>query len=410
MNRGRGKPKVLVTTDAFPPQKGGSVAYIFCLLKGLCSRALVLCPFSKERFREKHEDNKFICSNHLIKSIYYSNHLIKSKYLRKAYSCLLYFQLCFIPLFWLMLYLKDIQLIVCAQVLPAGIGGYLAKRMLGKPYITICYGEELTMSKRKKIHRFLMKKILTHAEIVLTISKFTRNELISFGVNDKKINIIYPPVDTSIVPTCSERIMAIREKYEFYGKKIVLMVGRLIERKGFDNTIKIFHEVKNEVSSAILIIIGIGEQEDYLKVLVNERGLEKDIIFLKNLSDEEIRFMYSICDVFLLPARTLENEDTEGFGIVFIEANLFGKPVVGGKTGGTNDAIVNGVTGLLIDGNNLEEIKLALVNVLKKPDYARRLGQQGRKRVLEEFNLVTQQQKFDNLVLGLIQPQMGKTN
>ncbi|MDY6843277.1 MAG: glycosyltransferase family 4 protein [Thermodesulfobacteriota bacterium] len=393
MKRSGERPEVLVITDVSPHQKGGSVKYIFCLLKGLHSRTLVLCPFSKEKFNEKY----------IIKKIFYSNHNIKSKYLRKVYSIFLYLQLCFIPLFWVMLYFKNIQLIICSEILPGGIAGYLAKCIFGKRYVTIGYGEELAIGKNKKISGYLMKKVLRNAETVVTISTYTRNELITFGVNDEKIDTIYPPVDTSIVPICSKRIMSLQERYELNNKKVVLMIGRLLERKGFDNAIKIFPEVKKKVPSAILVIIGVGEQENYLKKLVNERKLESDVIFFKNLSDEEIRFMYSICDVFLLPARPLKNGDTEGFGIVYIEANLAGKPVIVGKAGGTNDAVINGVTGLLIDGNNLEEIELALVKLLNNPDYAKRLGQQGRKWVLEKFNLVTQQQKFDKLVSGLIQ-------
>lgn len=392
------KPTVLSITDSFPPQKGGSASYIFCLLNGIRARTMVLCPF----FRDRWTEISLPPTNQIIKRIFYSNHLIKSKYIRKAYSFLLYLQLSVIPLFYVIKYFQDIQLIICPQVIPAGIGGYLSKKIFGKSYIVICYGEELTIGKTKMVNKFFIDVVLKNAEKVVTISLFSKNVLMSWGVHENKIEIVYPPVDTSIFPTRSNQIDIIENNLRLRDKKIILMVGRLIKRKGFDNAITVFREIVQEIPSARLIIIGIGEEETLLKNLARTNGLEEYVIFLGNMSDGEIRYMYSICDVFLLPTRTLENEDTEGFGIVFIEANFFGKPVVGGRAGGTVDAIKHNVTGLLVDGNNLGEIKESILKILREPSYAARLGQQGKKRTEEEFNLENQQKKFNKLVAGLI--------
>jgi glycosyltransferase involved in cell wall biosynthesis len=104
----------------------------------------------------------------------------------------------------------------------------------------------------------------------------------------------------------------------------------------------------------------------------------------------------------LLPTRTMPNGDTEGFGIVFLEANLMGKPVVGGRAGGTEDAVVDGQTGLLVDGYDIEQIADAAVRVLDDPVYAKLLGQQGKERVLREFDTRVHQQEFVDIANSIL--------
>jgi phosphatidylinositol alpha-1,6-mannosyltransferase len=114
--------------------------------------------------------------------------------------------------------------------------------------------------------------------------------------------------------------------------------------------------------------------------------LQDNVVFTGYVSEDEKAFYYNAADVFVMPNRELENGDVEGFGIVFLEANIYGKPVIGGRSGGAVDAIVDGKTGLLVNPIDIEEIASAIIRFLSNEGYAKQLGFQGRKRVERDFN------------------------
>ena len=109
-------------------------------------------------------------------------------------------------------------------------------------------------------------------------------------------------------------------------------------------------------------------------------------MFLGSRSAEHLPALYNLSDVFVMPNRTPEEtRDVEGFGIVFLEANACEVPVVGGRSGGTSDAVADGETGLLVDGSSPAEIARAVTRLLQNPTLARRMGAAGRARVVREF-------------------------
>jgi phosphatidylinositol alpha-1,6-mannosyltransferase len=289
------------------------------------------------------------------------------------------------------------------QVLPAGLAALIAKKVLGIPFITITHGEELTIGKRKKVHNYLIRKILPASDKVVTVSNFSKSQVIKLGVDRGNIEIIYNAIDSRIEPLYSDRLKKIVQKHRLNDTKLILMVGRLIRRKGFDSAIKVLSDIRQDFENVKLLIVGKGVDKGYLQKLTEQKGLNGSVVFVEGLSDGEVRFLYSICDVFLLPNRRLENEDTEGFGVVFLEAALFAKPVIGGKDGGTSDAILNGITGLLVDGSDLFEIKSAVLKILADPEYAANLGHRGKERVLKEFDIEIQQTRFNKMLRKLFE-------
>jgi phosphatidylinositol alpha-1,6-mannosyltransferase len=116
-------------------------------------------------------------------------------------------------------------------------------------------------------------------------------------------------------------------------------------------------------------------------------GIRDHVIFAGRVSEDALPDIYALSDVFVMPSRDQrEVSDVEGFGLVFLEANACGKPVIGGRSGGIPDAIVDGVTGLLVNPDEPEDIAHALVQLLTNRDLTLRLGQQGRLRVARDFN------------------------
>jgi len=175
-------------------------------------------------------------------------------------------------------------------------------------------------------------------------------------------------------------------------------VGRLVQRKGHDMVIKAMPEIIKQVPDCIYLIVGGGPYKQTLERLVNKNNLRDWVKFIGTASHQDLPALYQLADVFIMPARQLDNGDVEGFGIAYLEANLFGKPVIGGKSGGVADAVIDGQTGLLVDPTDVSQIAKAAIKLLTDEAYAAKLGTQGLQRVNEEFDWVSQTEKIKELL------------
>jgi phosphatidylinositol alpha-1,6-mannosyltransferase len=232
----------------------------------------------------------------------------------------------------------------------------------------------------------LMFHILQNATKVVAISDYNQEKLVRLGVSSDKIVKIMPKIDLDEFrqrPDCHDLVT----KYNLHNKKVVLSVNRLVERKGNDVMIKAFRKVKEKHANAVYVIVGSGAYKKCLEDLVLVSHLHNEIIFVDSASDQEvIKFLY-ICDVFVMLSREIkEKGDAEGFGIVFLEANACHKPVIGGKSGGVPDAIIDGQTGLLVDPLDINAISQAVLKLLGDPSYAAQLGEAGYDRVKNQFD------------------------
>jgi len=134
------------------------------------------------------------------------------------------------------------------------------------------------------------------------------------------------------------------------------------------------------------MILGDGPCRSKLMAQVERLGLEKSVHFLGRMTDEEVVQWLRTCDIFVMPSGKLQGKfGEEGFGIVYLEANACGKPVIGGDSGGVRDAVVHGVTGLLVDPQDDEALFKALDQLIGDKDLRDSLGKQGRERVVNEF-------------------------
>jgi phosphatidyl-myo-inositol dimannoside synthase len=176
-------------------------------------------------------------------------------------------------------------------------------------------------------------------------------------------------------------------------QRLILSVGRLQRRKGFDSVIRVLPLLRERAIDACYALIGVGDDQAYLRQLATEHGVADRVHLLGHVDYDELPRWYAACDVFAMPNRDIAG-DTEGFGLVFLEAAASGKPAVAGTAGGTGSAIVDGVTGLRVDGERIEDIAKALERLLRDPEAARQMGLNGRRRVLENF---THQRRVDQL-------------
>ena len=195
-----------------------------------------------------------------------------------------------------------------------------------------------------------------------------------------KMQLIYPAVDP-------ERFKPLDAAMVRSGRRVILSVSRLVERKGQDQVIRALPSVLVKVPQAEYWIVGEGPMRPSLERLAQELGLEEKVQFLGVLNSEQLVPMYNQCDVFAMPSKECQDSGhVEGFGIVFLEANACGKPVIGGRSGGMPEAIEEGKSGLLVDPENSRELADALTRLLTDSTLAAELGAYGRQRVLTQLN------------------------
>ena len=277
----------------------------------------------------------------------------------------------------------------CGQVFSSGVAGWVCHRIFRVPYVVYVYGSETVRLGQGTYGRRLMRRVLDACECVLTNSDSTTDEFARFGVRRAKLRKITPGVDTRLFrpgPRDSELV----ERFGLADRPVLLTVARLDQRKGHDMVMRGLARLGARGGDAVYLIVGRGREEARLRELASELGLEDRVVFAGYVSDEDLPKYYTVCDLFAMPNRvtrgTALEGDIEGFGISFLEANACGKPVIGGRSGGAIEAVEEGVTGLLVDPESEEEIAEAIGTLLEDRSLARRLGENGRRRVEEAFD------------------------
>jgi phosphatidylinositol alpha-1,6-mannosyltransferase len=160
---------------------------------------------------------------------------------------------------------------------------------------------------------------------------------------------------------------------------VLLTVGRLVERKGHATVLAALPVILQSFPETLYVVVGTGPQEQKLKELALQAGLQDYVLFAGGVDDGELACWYEICDILVMPHRSLaSSRDTEGCPTVFLEASAHGKPVIGGRDGGVADAILDGRTGFTIDGTDACKLAEKVCYLLGNPEAALEMGRAGR--------------------------------
>jgi phosphatidylinositol alpha-1,6-mannosyltransferase len=178
----------------------------------------------------------------------------------------------------------------------------------------------------------------------------------------------------------------IRARHGLRDRPVVVCVSRLVPRKGQDVLIRALPLVRKEIPDAALLLVGGGPALPKLRSLVASLELERDVVLTGSVPWEELPAHYDAGDVFAMPCRDrLRGLEVEGLGIVFLEASATGLPVVAGRSGGSPDAVLDGVTGHVVDGTSVDEVAARRVGLLADPEAARAMGAAGRAWVEKDW-------------------------
>ncbi|MBI4640805.1 MAG: glycosyltransferase family 4 protein [Candidatus Tectomicrobia bacterium] len=293
--------------------------------------------------------------------------------------------------FWAFYYVRKLGVtrLHCGQVLSSGLAGLFCKRVFGLPYSVWVWGSETIRFRKARVLLHLIDRITQEADVVVSDSSFTTEEYLRFGTPPEKLLKLTPGVDTKRFSPAPPNYDLLR-KFDLSEKKVLLTVARLDERKGHDRVIEALPSLLKEIPEIRYLIVGKGREELRLRALAEQLRVQKEVTFAGYVPDEELPNYYNLCDLFVLPNRETANTqmlegDYEGFGIVFLEAAACGKPVIAGKSGGTSDAVVDGVTGLFVNPHSPEALAQAIKMLLNDVEKAREFGLNGRVRVEREF-------------------------
>lgn len=264
------------------------------------------------------------------------------------------------------------------------------KKMISRIF-SAAHGRELLFNPGApgtQLHSFynrMRTSLLSRVDHFFAVSRYTSGLLQNYGVEEDRITVVPNGTNPGQFYPLDPR--PLRTEMGLTGKRVLMTVCRLVPRKGVDTVIRAFAKVISICPDTELVIIGDGEDRRRLEKIAGESGIRESVHFTGWITHnkQEMNRFYNLADVVIMTPRT-DPIQVEAFGIIYLEANACGKPVIGSRSGGISDAVIDGETGLLVEEDDSGQLAEAIVRLLNNPDLAHRLGEQGRKRVVNELN------------------------
>jgi len=232
------------------------------------------------------------------------------------------------------------------------------------------------------------------------LGNYTKSEIsraLSQSAQDAMVKIA-PGIDTNHFAPQSNSA-ALRNELGLNHKKVIVSVGRLVHRKGQDTLIEALPEILMHIPDAHLLFIGEGPYKDYLVKRAAELQLSHAVTFIGRIQYADLPRYICVGDIFAMPSRSrLAGLEVEGLGIVYLEASACGLAVIGGKSGGAPDAVLEAETGFSVDGTSPHEVADAAITLLQDPVLASGMGSRGRQWIIDEWQWEVWSNRFSALL------------
>ena len=234
-----------------------------------------------------------------------------------------------------------------------------------KKKICLIHGKEINHEKGTNLNKRVLN-VLNNVEVIVANSKYTKDLAIQKGAEENKIIVINPGVD--LVQELNKKMLDKVESLLKHKSPRLITVSRFDKRKNHEKVIMALRNFKQIYPDIIYICVGYGDEEQNIKKLVEELDLKEQVMFFKNISNELKNSLIAKSNIFVMPS-VIYKKSVEGFGIAYVEAAQYGIPSIGGVDGGAADAIEHQKTGLICDGNNLDEIYSSINLMLENNKY-----------------------------------------
>ena len=330
----------LIVTRSFPPEVGGMQSLMWGLAKEM-SKNFMIKVFADYYENHKEFDKKENFSIDRVGGI---------KFLRKIRKAQLINE-----------YLKESKV----QGVIADHWKSLELIETNKKKYCLIHGKEINYTKGSSLNK-RANKVLNNVEKVIANSDYTKDLAIQNGVEQEKVIVINPGISPAqeLNKTSLNKVESLLKTKS----PRLITVSRFDKRKNHEKVLMAVRNLKQIYPNIVYICIGYGEEEQNLKDLVNELDLSGQVMFFKEITDDLKNALVAKSNIFVMPSVKYKSS-VEGFGIAYIEAAQYGVPSLGGADGGATDAIQHDKTGIICDGNNLDEIYSSLNSMIENKKY-----------------------------------------
>ena len=296
--------------------------------------------------------------------------------------------------------LHGIDVLVFGAAAPLALMAPALRKSGIKKIIALTHGHEVWWAKIFPFN-LSMRRIGKAVDHLTYLGEFTRNAIarsLTQRSADAMVKIA-PGIDTShFIP--QPDAMQKRITLGLEDKKIIISVGRLVHRKGQDKLIEAMPAILQKVPNAYLLLVGEGPYRSHLEKLAKKLSLNENITFAGRILYDKLPSYLSAADLFAMPSRSrFFGLEVEGLGIVYLEASACGIPVVAGNSGGAPDAVLDGLTGLCVDGTDINQIAQAVIDICSEAKRASNMGSAGRNWIVDQWRWEIWSKEFNSLLV-----------
>ena len=273
----------------------------------------------------------------------------------------------------------DCENVIFGASAPLGLLAKSLRKAGAKHIVALTHGHEVWWA-RMPLFSAALRRIGAQADQMTYLGEFTRGAVANALLREDHSKLVHlpPGVDLSRF-TPAAKSVELQKKWGIEDASVIVSIGRLVARKGSDQLIKAMPEVLKQFPKSKLLLVGTGNYQKRLERLVRNLKVEDSVIFTGRVDHDLLPDYFRLGDIFAAPCRSRYGGlEVEGLGIVYLEASACGVPVIAGKSGGAPDAVLDGKTGLLVNGRDHREVSAALIKLLSDQPLRQKMGADGR--------------------------------
>jgi len=375
--------KTLVITNDFPPRSGGIQTFIYGLVQGFDPDNVVVLTSKHTGWQEFDKQEKYPIFRHNTQMLLPTKAVgDQAITIIKEFNC---------------------DRVLFGASAPLGLLANRLKNHGIKKTVAITHGHEVGWAFTPGLKQ-TFQKIVKDVDKLTYLTKFTFNQISEAISSDQleKFEQLTPGIDINMFNPENKtngQSQKIRERFRLGNKPVVVCVSRLMARKGQDTLIEVWSEVLKKVPDAHLLIVGGGSLKQSLHKKTFDNNVHTSVTITGAVSWKELPGFYAAGDVFAMPVRSRNlGFDVEGLGIVYLEASATGIPVIAGNSGGAPEAVIDGVTGFVLNPNNQMILAEKIIELLQNKELSNRLGKQGRSWIEKQWQWPDRHLQLKNLL------------
>lgn len=387
--------KICVLTHTFPRnEKDVAAAFMGDFCKGLVeagNSVVVVTPFD-EKFKREGDKFKIYTYKYMWPTSFhllgYSRSMTKDIFLKKINFILLPAMI-----FWGSLALlkvvkrEKVDIINVHWILPNGLIAWIIFKITGVPYVVTLPGTDAYIAFRYKILGFVAKIIARDASGIFSNSHVHLKRILDLGIKPRVKGVIIYPADISIFKPSQSGLSLIRKRHGLKKSDLVILsVGRLVYKKGFEYLIRAMSSVVNKYPFVKLLIGGSGELIEELTEVVKKLDLESNVIMIGDIYRDEIVKYYNLSEINIAPSIIDEMGNVDGGPVSTLESMACGKPQIVTNVLGMSRFIKNGVNGYVIKQKNIRSLSSSILKLVENKELREKMGINNRNLVINELS------------------------